>query len=277
MNSRLRIAQRCLVLGMALTLAAIILPLNAQDDEAQARRFYAAGNAALQDNDFDIAARNFERAAALAPKNALIRLKLAAVQSQLGNVGDATTNLKIAIDLGLEGDYLAQARNLQGELDYKAEKFQKTLSPFVGTWRAAGGGPGRDVGWCWVVEGWTEEVSLSVKDASGSLLRGKDIDKHSHIARLNLAGADAQVQTGLHPDCGENYTWTVESDWTVTAGSGGLAHVVSENGVCRTDRVTTNECASHKKLLTDYSHTLKLQDGKMIETDEDGRTNIFHK
>ena len=57
-----------LVLTMMLGLAASALPLNGQDDEAEARRLYAAGKAAFKDNDFEIAAQDFERAANLARK-----------------------------------------------------------------------------------------------------------------------------------------------------------------------------------------------------------------
>jgi tetratricopeptide (TPR) repeat protein len=96
--------------------------LYGQDDEAEARRLYAVGKVALKDNNLDIAARNFERAAALAPKNALIRLNLAIVQNKLDKVSDASQNLEQALAIGLDGDSRTQAEELQAELEYKRQK-----------------------------------------------------------------------------------------------------------------------------------------------------------
>ena len=98
---------------------------SSQDDKDKARRLFAVGKAAINDKDFAIAAQNFEMAVYLVPENGLMRLYLAKVQDKLDRLADAEANVARAIDSGLDESALAEARELQGELDYKRQKAQK--------------------------------------------------------------------------------------------------------------------------------------------------------
>ncbi|HQR33298.1 MAG TPA: tetratricopeptide repeat protein [Blastocatellia bacterium] len=121
MTSTLRFLHKG-VLIVALSLIVNNLSLMGQDNEAEARRLYRIGTVAVADNDFEIAARNFKRAAELAPRNGQIRLSLAIVQNKLGQIGDARESVKAALTLGLDGKDRDQAEQLEAELDYKIEK-----------------------------------------------------------------------------------------------------------------------------------------------------------
>jgi hypothetical protein len=253
-----------MVLTMALGLAASILPLYGQDNDAEAARFNAAGKAALKDNDFDIAARNFERAATLAPNNALIRLNLATVQNKLGNVTDARANVKRALDIGLDGAALTHAQDLQGELDYKAEKIDDAsnkLSPFTGAWTSAGGREfalgGLLLG-CQRREAWTHRISLSSDGSGQGNLQGTD--------NTSFDSSDFQVSVTFgNRACDSQGHADAERDWKMTLGSNGTVQLDVAKGFCRGD-----SCYAFK--LVERTFTIKLRGGEMLLIDDDGST-----
>jgi hypothetical protein len=77
----------------------------AQDGEAG--RHYQLALSALQNGDLEAAVNDLNKAADLAPRNALIQYDLGVVESQLGRVESALNHLRTARDLGLRTDQLA--------------------------------------------------------------------------------------------------------------------------------------------------------------------------
>jgi len=128
------------------------------DPLEEAKRLYKVGEAALAGNDLDIAARNFRKAAELAPHNAVVRLNLAIVQNRLGHVGEARVNAETALKSGnLDVSLKEQAEKLLADLEYKSQKKQglasKLASLFsdssVSTRREWNGGSCRDESHYW--------------------------------------------------------------------------------------------------------------------------------
>jgi hypothetical protein len=102
-------------------------------DEKEAQFHYKVALTALKNKDFNVATRELQIAARLAPKNALVQYDLAVVKSQSGNPTDALTYLKRAIDLGTLPDEQAKdAERRLVDLTYASERF----SWLIGSWRA---------------------------------------------------------------------------------------------------------------------------------------------
>jgi hypothetical protein len=274
MNSRSRFVHQCVVLATTLGLAASIAPVNAQDDDAEARRLYAVATTALGNNDFEVAARNFERAANLAPNNAAIRLNLAMVQNKLERIKEAGENLKRALAIGLEGDKnRSLAEDLQAELDYKAEKirdearkkadYQRVngpLEPFVGEWAYRGPSrTGTENPSCFVMaNSAVQSIALPQDKLQGGILEGHG-DVHSQY-KLSCNFCNYGTCVPSNPD----FRWTREVTWKLR---------VANNSAINLE--ITGECTSGPCPQSNYPLTcqLKVQGNEMIRscpTDTDG-------
>ena len=75
--------------------------------EGEAGRHHQLALSALQDGNLEAAANELNKAADLAPRNALIQYDLGVVESQLGRVESALNHLRNARALGLPTDQLA--------------------------------------------------------------------------------------------------------------------------------------------------------------------------
>lgn len=108
-------------------------------DRREAQQHYRIAMEALKDNNLPIASEELNKAADLAPSNALVRYYLGLVQSKQNSPGPALENLKRAISLGLpkqEGDL---AEDLLVKLEYQArraevEATRATPQKLVGTY-----------------------------------------------------------------------------------------------------------------------------------------------
>jgi hypothetical protein len=84
------------------------LPGVQSTQEGEAGRHQQLALSALQDGNLEAAANELNKAADLAPRNALIQYDLGVVESQLGRVESALNHLRTARDLGLPTDQLAR-------------------------------------------------------------------------------------------------------------------------------------------------------------------------
>lgn len=110
-------------------------PLTAEEKEAQFH--YKVALTALKNNDLEIATKELEKAASLAPNNALVQYNLAVVKSKSKKPGEALVNLKRAIGLGLPSTEASQADDLLVSLTYEIQKNPGgALSWLKGTWVA---------------------------------------------------------------------------------------------------------------------------------------------
>lgn len=108
-------------------------PVTAEEKEAQFH--YKVAVTALKNNDLEIADSELEKAAKLAPNNALVQYNLAVVKSKSQKPAGALVNLKKAIELGLPSPEAAQADDLLVQLTYKAQKSQSgRFSWLIGRW-----------------------------------------------------------------------------------------------------------------------------------------------
>jgi hypothetical protein len=88
-------------------------------DADSAQRHYQAGLAALEKNDLAAAEEEMQAAVKLAPKNALIRYKLAVVQSKRDEWQPALKNIDAAQKLGLPKSMEDEARRLSADVIMK--------------------------------------------------------------------------------------------------------------------------------------------------------------
>lgn len=103
------------------------------DEDAQFH--YKVALTALKNNDLDIAAKELEKAAQLAPSNALVQYYLAVVKSQNGRPAEALMNLKRAMNLGLPREQARAADDLLVRLTYESQKGGAgSLSWLIGFW-----------------------------------------------------------------------------------------------------------------------------------------------
>jgi hypothetical protein len=106
-------------------------------DEKEAQFHYKVALTALKNNDLEIATKELEQAAKLAPNNALVQYNLAIVTSKRGKPAEAVADLKRAIDLGLPSTEAAQADDLLVQLTYEVQKTAVgEFSWLIGTWVA---------------------------------------------------------------------------------------------------------------------------------------------
>lgn len=121
---------RCIVFA---TWAAVVLPSAlslAQTNQAEFH--YKVALAALKDDNLDIALKELQEAARLAPANALIQFNIAVVEDKKGDHTRAMDSLRRALTLGLPGELQAQADELRATLTYQN---QKRLTTIVGNWQ----------------------------------------------------------------------------------------------------------------------------------------------
>jgi tetratricopeptide (TPR) repeat protein len=88
-------------------------------ESKEAQSHYHAGLAAVEKNDLAAAEEEMQAAAKLSPKDALIRYKLAMIQSKRGDWQHARTNLDAAMELGVPEDLKAEADDLLAGLMLK--------------------------------------------------------------------------------------------------------------------------------------------------------------
>lgn len=108
-------------------------PLTPEEKEAQFH--YKVALAALEDGNLEIAGRELESSAKLAPNNALVQYNLAVVKSKNARPAEALINLKRAIDLGLPSDQAKAADDLLVQLTYQSQKSASSkYSWLIGRW-----------------------------------------------------------------------------------------------------------------------------------------------
>ena len=91
-------------------------------EEKEAQFHYKVAVTALKNDDLEVAASELEKAAKLAPNNALVQYNLAVVKSKNNKPAEALVNLKKAMELGLPSTEAAQADDLLVQLTYEAQK-----------------------------------------------------------------------------------------------------------------------------------------------------------
>jgi hypothetical protein len=110
-------------------------PASLSPDEKEAQFHYKVALTALKNNDLEIAASELEKAAKLAPNNALVQYNLAVVKSKNNKPAEALVNLKKALEIGLPSVEAAQADDLLVRLTYEAQKtVTGRFSWLKGTW-----------------------------------------------------------------------------------------------------------------------------------------------
>jgi tetratricopeptide (TPR) repeat protein len=104
-------------------------------EEKEAQFHYKVALTALKNDDLEVAIRELETAANLAPSNALVQYNLAVVKSKNARPAEALINLKRAIDLGLPSDQAKAADDLLVQLTYQSQKsVSSKYSWLIGRW-----------------------------------------------------------------------------------------------------------------------------------------------
>jgi tetratricopeptide (TPR) repeat protein len=105
------------------------------DDESRAQLHLKIARAALDKEDFDVAAEELRTAINYAPKNATLYYNLAFVQAKQKAFPDARQSLNHAIRLGIPEDLKEKATDLLATVTYELNsKARKVFQPYLGTW-----------------------------------------------------------------------------------------------------------------------------------------------
>jgi hypothetical protein len=99
--------------------------------ETEAQKHYRIALEAIKNNDFTTASDELKKAAALAPKNALIWYNLAVVESKKGDSAPALEHLRKAESLGLPKSLRNDAEALEAKLSYAVRQISGSSSSDV--------------------------------------------------------------------------------------------------------------------------------------------------